>query len=58
MKTKIKPEENNLQMPGKQLLDKELETLVKTAANGPFITLAEQNKRMNKWIRENSVNGK
>ena len=54
MKTKIKPEENNLQMPGKQLLDKELETLVKTAANGPFITLAEKNKRMNKWIRENS----
>ena len=53
MKPKMKPEEKNLQMPGKQLGDKKLETIVKTVAKGPFITLEEQNKRMNNWIQEN-----
>ncbi|MDD4604428.1 MAG: hypothetical protein PHF97_11565 [Bacteroidales bacterium] len=54
MKTRIKTEEKNLQTPGNTLSDKELEKIVKTAAKGPFITLEEQNKRMNKWIQENS----
>ncbi|MEI7982976.1 MAG: hypothetical protein WCI71_15100 [Bacteroidota bacterium] len=54
MKTRIKTEEKNLQTPGYPLSDKELEKLVKTATKGPFIALEEQNKRMNKWIQENS----
>jgi hypothetical protein len=53
MKTKAKTEGENLQTPGNPLSDKELEKMVKMATKGPFITLGEQNKRMNKWIQEN-----
>ena len=52
MKTKIPPEENNLQTPGNPLSDKVLEKIVKTTGKGPFITLEEQNSRMKNGFRK------
>ena len=54
MKTKETKESLNLQVPGEQLPDKVLARLVKEAENGPFMTLEEHQKTMNKWIQENS----
>ena len=54
MKTKEKKENKNLQVPGECLPDKELVKLIKEAEKGPFITLEEHHKKMNKWIQENS----
>jgi hypothetical protein len=54
MKTKETKESLNLQVPGEQLPDKVLARLVKEAEKGPFMTLEEHQKTMNKWIQENS----
>ena len=54
MKAKETKAEKNLQEPGEALPDKELLKLVKEAEKGPFMTLKEHNKKMNKWIQDNS----
>jgi len=54
MKTKEAKESKNLQVPGERLPDKTLVKLVKEAEKGPFMTLEEHHKKMDKWIQENS----
>jgi hypothetical protein len=58
MKTKETKESLNLQVPGEQLPDKVLARLVKEAEKGPFMTLEEHQKTMNKWIQETSHDNK
>jgi len=58
MKTKETKESLNLQVPGEQLADKVLARLVKEAEKGPFMTLEEHQKTMNKWIQETSHDNK
>jgi len=54
MKTKENKETDNQQMPGECLPDKVLAKLVKEAEKGPFMTLEEHQKEMNKWIRDHA----
>jgi len=54
MRTKETKVSRNLQVPGERLPDKALAKLVKEAEKGPFMTLEEHHKKMNKWIQENS----
>ena len=54
MKTKETKELINMQVPGEQVPDKVLAKLVKEAEKGPFMTLEEHQKTMNKWIQKNS----
>jgi len=54
MKTKIAKESKNLQVSGERLPDKTLVKLVKEAEKGPFMTLEEHHKKMDKWIQEGS----
>ena len=54
MKTKETKEEKNLQVSGDRLTEIELLKLVKEAEKGPFMTLAEHNTKINKWIQDNS----
>jgi len=54
MKTKEAKESKNLQVSGERLPDKTLAKLVKEAQKGPFMTLEEHHKKMDKWIQENS----
>lgn len=55
MKAKETKEDKNLQVSGERLSDIELRKLVKEAEKGPFMTLAEHNTKMNKWIHDNSL---
>ena len=55
MRTKETKEIRNVQIPGDCLPDKELVKLVKEAEKGPFMTLKDHKKEMNKWIQENSL---
>lgn len=52
MKTKETKASDNLQVPGELLPNSVLAKLVKEAEKGPFMTLEEHQKKMNKWIRE------
>jgi hypothetical protein len=52
MRTKETKKQDNLQVPGKRRTDKELAKLVKEAEKGPFMTLEEHQKKMDKWIQE------
>lgn len=52
MQTKETKEFDNLQISGERLPDSVLAKLVKEAEKGPFITLEEHQKKMNKWIKE------
>jgi hypothetical protein len=54
MKTTKTKQSENLQVPGEHLPDKVLAKLVKEAEKGPFITLEEHQKEMNKWIRDHA----
>ena len=54
MRTKESKEITNLQAPGKRLPDKVLAKLVKEAEKGPFMTIDEHHKKMDKWILANS----
>ena len=54
MRTRETKESQNMQVPGERPPDKELARLVKEAEKGPFMTLKEHHKKMNKWIQENS----
>ncbi len=54
MKTINSKKIDNAQIPGNQISDKRLVNLIKEAEQGPFITLKEHQKKMNKWIQENS----
>ena len=54
MKAKETKEEKNLQVSGEPLSDIELLKLVKEVEKGSFMTLAEHNTKMNKWIQDNS----
>ena len=53
MKTKETKESRYMQVPGEPLPDKALAKLVKESEKGPFMTLEEHHKKMNKWIQEN-----
>ena len=55
MGTKETKEIRNVQIPGDCLPDKELVKLVKEAEKGPFMTLKDHKKGMNKWIQEIST---
>ena len=54
MRTKETKTSKNLQVCGERLPDKALAKLVKEAEKGPFMTLEEHHKKMDKWIHENS----
>ena len=54
MKAKEKKEAQNPQLPGSCIPDNELVKLIKEAEKGPFMTLEEHQKKMNKWIQDNS----
>jgi len=54
MKTRETKKSTNLQAPGEPLTDNALAKLVKEAEKGPFMTLEEHQKTMNKWIQENA----
>jgi hypothetical protein len=54
MKTKTNKASDNLQIPGESLPDKVLAKMVKDAEKGPFMTLENHQKEMNKWIREHA----
>jgi len=54
MRTKETKTSKNLQVSGERLPDKALAKLVKEAEKGPFMTLEEHHKKMDKWIHENS----
>ena len=53
MRAKEKKVTENFQIPGEPLSDKELVKLIRKAEKGPFITLEENNKIMDKWIQKN-----
>ena len=50
MRTKETKTSKNLQVSGERLPDKALAKLVKEAEKGPFMTLEEHHKKMDKWI--------
>lgn len=54
MRTKETKTSINLQVSGERLPDKALAKLVKEAEKGPFMTLEEHHKKMDKWIHGNS----
>ena len=54
MQTKKTKSPVNLQVPGELIPDKSLAKMIKEAEKGPFLTLGEHQKTMNKWIQENS----
>jgi hypothetical protein len=53
MRTKETKESKNLQVPGVQMTNKTLAKLIKEAEKGPFMTIVEHHKKMDKWIQEN-----
>ena len=53
MRIKETKKSKNLQVSGERLSDKALTKLVKEAEKGPFMTLEEHHKKMDKWIQEN-----